>query len=448
MKRYNLSLVKFMYPDNVVCAVNLKRIFIFFLLICQLHCATFTGTFINKWANDYYESETITGVGLAGDGAISIYAGFQFGLVFGLAYASATIVALPFIFFGLLQPLRVRPKLYFPVFSNDEEGRELRSLLQNGSQIPFYIQPIVIPSHPKKSIEAELAESFFSSIHDNRLYSFQYLNQTSTSKILERTSIEEIRNEMPRFRKLLNEDFVFISKAHLKFGECKLEKVPYKELVKFEERLMVRTASPRDKEDKEETGFMEVQVEIKTYLIDFKNQKIRSFEISETERGYNDFAQRACPDLSQAGKMALKNVGLSHTRKIFPQWEYTKLNLIRKDSDPNVQKLLEEGFQYFGERDDENEGIYLIKPGALEVWKRALVQSGDRSEGAFANIAYYYLNNGYLDEAIDWFRKAAAANPERQRFWNFRIEDILREQKAAKVNKLQNNLNKEKIEKP
>ncbi|EMN00919.1 tetratricopeptide repeat protein [Leptospira noguchii str. 2007001578] len=73
-----------------------------------------------------------------------------------------------------------------------------------------------------------------------------------------------------------------------------------------------------------------------------------------------------------------------------------------------------------------------------------MAQSGDRSEGAFANIAYYYLNNGYLDEAIDWFRKAAAANPERQRFWNFRIEDILREQKAAKVN----NLNKEKIEKP
>ncbi|EKS00403.1 tetratricopeptide repeat protein [Leptospira mayottensis 200901122] len=295
-------------------------------------------------------------------------------------------------------------------------------------KIPFYILPIVVPSHPKESIEGELAKSFFhlfSSVYYNRLYSFQYLNQTYTSKILESTSIEEIRNEMPRFRKLFNEDFVFISEAHLKFGECKIEKVPYKELVKFEERAYY----PRDKEDEEETGLMEVQVKIKTYLIDFKNQKIRSFEISEIERGYNDFGQRTCPNLIRAGKIALKNVGISHTRKIFPQWEYTRLNLIRKDSDPNVQKLLEEGFQYFGKGDNENNGIFLIKPGALEVWKRALAQSGNRSEGALANIAYYYLNNGYLDEAIDWFRKAAVANPDRQRFWNLRIEDILSQRK-------------------
>ncbi|EMN25957.1 hypothetical protein LEP1GSC132_4145 [Leptospira kirschneri str. 200803703] len=371
---------------------------------------------------------------MAGDGAISIYAGTQFGLAFGLAYAAATIVALPFIFFGLLQPLRVQPVLYFPVFSNDEEGKELRGLLQQVPHvIPFYIRPIVIPSHPKEPIEGELAESFFSSIYYNRLYSFQYLNPTSTSKILERASIEEIRNDMPRFRKLFNEDFVFISEAHLKFGECKLEKIPYKELVKFEERLFSRPAYPREKEDKEETGLMEVQVEIKTYLVDFKNQKIRSFEISETERGYNDFGQRACPDPIRAGKMALKNVGLSHTRKIFPQWKETKLNLIRNDSDPNVQKLLEEGFQYFGEGDDENEEIYLIKPGALEVWKLALAQSGNRSEGAFANIAYYYLNNGYLEEAIDWFRKAAVANPDRQRFWNLRIKDILHKREQVEV---------------
>ncbi|EMO80895.1 hypothetical protein LEP1GSC126_3468 [Leptospira kirschneri str. 200801774] len=371
---------------------------------------------------------------MAGDGAISIYAGTQFGLAFGLAYAAATIIALPFIFFGLLQPLRVQPVLYFPVFSNDEEGKELRGLLQQVPHvIPFYIRPIVIPSHPKEPIEGELAESFFSSIYYNRLYSFQYLNPTSTSKILERASIEEIRNDMPRFRKLFNEDFVFISEAHLKFGECKLEKIPYKELVKFEERLFSRPAYPREKEDKEETGLMEVQVEIKTYLVDFKNQKIRSFEISETERGYNDFGQRACPDPIRAGKMALKNVGLSHTRKIFPQWKETKLNLIRNDSDPNVQKLLEEGFQYFGEGDDENEEIYLIKPGALEVWKLALAQSGNRSEGAFANIAYYYLNNGYLEEAIDWFRKAAVANPDRQRFWNLRIKDILHKREQVEV---------------
>ncbi|MFA4794363.1 tetratricopeptide repeat protein [Leptospira kirschneri] len=416
--------------------LKLKRIFIFFLLLCQLHCATFTGTLINKWVRDYYESTNINGVGigLAGDGAISIYAGTQFGLAFGLAYAAATIVALPFIFFGLLQPLRVQPVLYFPVFSNDEEGKELRGLLQQVPHvIPFYIRPIVIPSHPKEPIEGELAESFFSSIYYNRLYSFQYLNPTSTSKILERASIEEIRNDMPRFRKLFNEDFVFISEAHLKFGECKLEKIPYKELVKFEERLFSRPAYPREKEDKEETGLMEVQVEIKTYLVDFKNQKIRSFEISETERGYNDFGQRACPDPIRAGKMALKNVGLSHTRKIFPQWKETKLNLIRNDSDPNVQKLLEEGFQYFGEGDDENEEIYLIKPGALEVWKLALAQSGNRSEGAFANIAYYYLNNGYLEEAIDWFRKAAVANPDRQRFWNLRIKDILHKREQVEV---------------
>ncbi|KPZ76163.1 hypothetical protein APS47_17525 [Leptospira kirschneri serovar Mozdok] len=371
---------------------------------------------------------------MAGDGAISIYAGTQFGLAFGLAYAAATIIALPFIFFGLLQPLRVQPVLYFPVFSNDEEGKELRGLLQQVPHvIPFYIRPIVIPSHPKEPIEGELAESFFSSIYYNRLYSFQYLNPTSTSKILERASIEEIRNDMSRFRKLFNEDFVFISEAHLKFGECKLEKIPYKELVKFEERLFSRPAYPREKEDQEETGLMEVQVEIKTYLVDFKNQKIRSFEISETERGYNDFGQRACPDPIRAGKMALKNVGLSHTRKIFPQWKETKLNLIRNDSDPNVQKLLEEGFQYFGEGDDENEEIYLIKPGALEVWKLALAQSGNRSEGAFANIAYYYLNNGYLEEAIDWFRKAAVANPDRQRFWNLRIKDILHKREQVEV---------------
>ncbi|EKO51403.1 hypothetical protein LEP1GSC127_2912 [Leptospira kirschneri str. 200801925] len=369
---------------------------------------------------------------MAGDGAISIYAGTQFGLAFGLAYAAATIVALPFIFFGLLQPLRVQPVLYFPVFSND--GKDLKGLLQHVPHvIPFYIRPIVIPSHPKEPIEGELAESFFSSIYYNRLYSFQYLNPTSTSKILERASIEEIRNDMPRFRKLFNEDFVFISEAHLKFGECKLEKIPYKELVKFEERLFSRPAYPREKEDQEETGLMEVQVEIKTYLVDFKNQKIRSFEISETERGYNDFGQRACPDPIRAGKMALKNVGLSHTRKIFPQWKETKLNLIRNDSDPNVQKLLEEGFQYFGEGDDENEEIYLIKPGALEVWKLALAQSGNRSEGAFANIAYYYLNNGYLEEAIDWFRKAAVANPDRQRFWNLRIKDILHKREQVEV---------------
>lgn len=80
--------------------LNLKRIFIFFLLLCQLHCATFTGTLVNKWVKDYYESTNITGVGigLAGDGAISVYMGVQFGLAFGLAYAAATIVALPFIF--------------------------------------------------------------------------------------------------------------------------------------------------------------------------------------------------------------------------------------------------------------------------------------------------------------------------------------------------------------
>ncbi|EMM74960.1 tetratricopeptide repeat protein [Leptospira weilii] len=443
--------------------MNLKRTFILFLLLCQLRCATFTGTLINKWAGDYYESATFTGVyiGLAGDGVSSIYAGIQLGFAFGLVYAVATIVALPFIVFGLLQPLKVTPKLYFPVFSNDEAGKELRSLLQNiPRRIPFYILPIVIPSRPKASIEGELAESFFSSVYYNpllnsfpyitqtstseiierTLYSFQYLNQASISKILERISIDEIRNEMPRFRKLFDEDFVFISQAHLKFGECKLEKVPYKELVKFEERLMARDAYPRNKKDEEETGFMEVQVEIKTHLIDFKNQKIRLFEISETERGYNDFGQRACPDPVRAGKMALKNVGLSHTRKIFPQWEDTKLNLIRKDSDPNVQKLLEEGFQYFGEGDDENHEVILIRPGALEVWKRALAKSGNGSEGAFANIAYYYLNNGYLDEAIDSFRKAGAANPNRQRFWNLRIEDIL--WKRDQVYELKNDLKK------
>ncbi len=429
--------------------MNLKRIFIFFLLLCQLHCATFTGGLISKWMGDYYEKTTLTGVGvgLVGDGAIGIYAGVQLGFAFGLVYVGATIVALPFIFFGVVLQ-KPTPTLYFPVFSNDEEGKELRSLLGNIPQkIPFYVRPIAIPSRPKASIEKELAKSFFSSVYYNSFlhllpsnnqtstseirgdafYSFQYLNQTSASKILERTSIEEIRNEMPRFRKLLNQDFVFISEAHLKFGECKLEKIPYKEFVKFEERLMARNAYPRNKEDEEETGFMEVRVEIKTYLIDFKNQKIRSFEISETERGTNDFGQRACPDLVQAGKMALKNVGLSHTRKIFPQWEYTKLNLIREDSDPNVQKLLEEGFQYFGEGDDENDKVRLIPPGAFEVWKRALAKSGNRSEGAFANIAYYYLNNGYLDEAIDSFRKAAVANPRRQRFWNLRINDILRD---------------------
>ncbi|WP_061236876.1 tetratricopeptide repeat protein [Leptospira interrogans] len=416
--------------------MNLKRIFIFFLLLCQLHCATFTGTLVNKWVKDYYESTNITGVGigLAGDGAISVYMGVQFGLAFGLAYAAATIVALPFIFFGLLQPLKVQPVLYFPIFSND--GKDLRGLLQHVPHvIPFYIRPIVIPSHPKESIERELAKSFFSSVYFNFdfLYSFQYLNQTSTSKILEHTSIEEIRNDIPRFRKLFNEDFVFISEAHLKFGECKLEKISYKEIMKFEERLLSRPVYPREKEDQEETGLMEVQVEIKTYLVDFKNQKIRSFEISETERGYNDFGQRACPDPIRAGKMALKNVGLSHTRKIFPQWKKTKLNLIRNDSDPNVQKLLEEGFQYFGRGDDESHEIFLIKPEALEVWKLALAQSGNRSEGAFANIAYYYLNNGYLEEAIDWFRKAAVANPDREKFWNLRIKDILHKREQVEV---------------
>lgn len=81
-------------------------------------------------------------------------------------------------------------------------------------------------------------------------------------------------------------------------------------------------------------------------------------------------------------------------KKDLSSMEITKLNLIRKDSGPNVQKLLEEGFQYFGKGDNEKE-IHLIKPGVLEVWKRALVRSEKRSEGAFVNIAYYYLNNGY-----------------------------------------------------
>ncbi|ALO24997.1 MULTISPECIES: hypothetical protein [Leptospira] len=47
---------------------------------------------------------------------------------------------------------------------------------------------------------------------------------------------------------------------------------------------------------------------------------------------------------------------------------------------------------------------------------------------------------------MDWFRKAAAANPDGQRFWNLRIEDILR--KRDQVYELKNNLNKEKIEDP
>ncbi|EMJ78676.1 hypothetical protein IQB76_12480 [Leptospira borgpetersenii serovar Hardjo-bovis] len=66
--------------------------------------------------------------------------------------------------------------------------------------------------------------------------------------------------------------------------------------------------------------------------------------------------------------------------------------------------------------------------------------------GGVCRHRYYYLNNGYLDEAMDWFRKAAVANPDRQRFWNLRIEDILR--KRDQVYELKNNLNKEKIEDP
>ncbi|EMN49422.1 tetratricopeptide repeat protein [Leptospira interrogans str. L1207] len=62
-----------------------------------------------------------------------------------------------------------------------------------------------------------------------------------------------------------------------------------------------------------------------------------------------------------------------------------------------------------------------------------MAQSGNRSEGAFANIAYYYLNNGYLEEAIDWFRKAAVANPDREKFWNLRIKDILHKREQVEV---------------
>ncbi|PJZ57165.1 tetratricopeptide repeat protein [Leptospira barantonii] len=393
------------------------KIILILIILIQFHCATIFGTVIGGKIDEDHGQTVGLISGFSTDVAISIYTGAKYGALYGLGYAGITVVSLPLIFFILMNPFGHGEPLEFPIYRDDDNGRYLRELFQN--QKHFKVYPNL---HEDKKRTTASDKEFKMKLLSGLTYSSHHFFEfddivRDQEKQYSIESVETITKNMQKFKKLFGQNFIFYIDATVNLSSCFTERVSNKAHL---QSIKYNLTSYNYPENFQYTSYITTTGTIQLFLIDFKNSKTTRYDYQDSIKIYNEFGNKECPNQDEVKSYAFDHLGTKGGNLLFPKIKAIKHKFISKDPNEEVQELLLDGI----------EGIsygYQIKdisPKAKEKWTEALIKSNFKSEGAYANLAFYYLNKGFLREAIEMFTKAAELNGENQKYWKRKIETI------------------------